>query len=51
MWRIQWILLLAGVLTFGLLTAVRAQNTTASPADQVAVVGAQGAVLHHVLTQ
>jgi dipeptidyl aminopeptidase/acylaminoacyl peptidase len=51
MQRIQWIILLAGLLSVGLLTTVRAQNTTASPADQVAVVGAQGAVLHHVLTQ
>ena len=38
-------------LLFGFRTTVQAQNTTASPADQVAVVGARGAVLHHVLTQ
>ena len=38
-------------LLLGLMTVVRAQTTTASPTDQVAVVGAQGAVLRHVLTQ
>jgi Tol biopolymer transport system component len=45
------VLCLLVFLLSGFMTTVRAQNTKASPEDQVAVVGARGAVLHHVLTQ
>lgn len=46
------ILLVVVLLTLALMTAVRAQNSApARPDDQVAVVGARGAVLHHVVSQ
>lgn len=47
-----WILLLTGLLSLAFMTVVRAQNSApALPDEQVAVVGAQGAVLHHLLSQ
>lgn len=46
------ILFFSGLLSLLLMTAVRAQNSApAQPDDEVAVVGAHGAVLHHVLSQ
>ena len=46
------ILFVGGLLSLLLMTAVRAQNSApVQPDDEVAVVGARGAVLYHVLSQ
>lgn len=52
MWQGLRILLFVGLLSMLLMTAVRAQNSPPQQLDDaVAVVGARGAVLHHVLSQ